>query len=202
MHRIQPSYAPPLVAGEQEILSDFVDAFGLVGNFVKGEEPDEEARALAAQTAKQTVNEGVVTDGTVVEIRPFLMGEHLIHPKERKIHASLRASVILLRQEFKRNYDDVIVISNSHPILVPPGIEPPERASYAWRATAHELDELTFQLFSDRRREHRLAVLAITPPAVAEEVFGDQLHGELRVGGLAVLDSIGPRPEANILVTN
>jgi hypothetical protein len=195
--RALPGYIPPEILETQAILKQFEHSFGVAGDLLDKESPEDELTDRVSQTAKAMLDRGLVNEDTAVELRPVLPEDSLWDP----VLNNRRKMVVGMLRDTLFNTYGVEAIYNTHPILPSEDSDEPVDEADIWGAIAFELDGLLHQIGYDHPQS-RLAMLAITGPDFMERFFGEQIvsgsHGPV-TDKFLVLEHVGAVPQENLL---
>jgi len=199
IHRVQPGYLPPEVVARQAILKRFERRLSVVSGIIDRDSSDDDLEVQAYMTADAMVDNGLVDEHGIVELRPVLPEDALRDPE---LSARRARAVELLQLAFEEDHN-VMAVPSTHPIMPSRHTRSPIATADTWRAFAPELDGLAHQFRGDRDySEGGLAMAALTGFGYERTMFGSggvKLTGSPRVGNLLALQTVGERPEDNVL---
>jgi len=185
-----PGRVPPGVVAQQAIFKEFEHRFAVVDL----DDPQKDPEIEAYMAVDALVEKSKVDQLTAVELR-LALPEDLL--KDGVLNKRRERAIELLQLALEE--DNVMSIFNSEPIMPSKRETSPMDARAAWQAFAPELDGLAHQFDGDS--EYDPAMLAITEPAYERAMFGGHavIQGSPRGSNLLALDSVGRRPEENVL---
>lgn len=194
LQRATPGRLPPELVAQQAILKQFERRFGMINLIDEGiSDDDMEIRAYLAADA--LAEQGMVDEDTFVQARPILPRESVGDPvMDKKRERAMHIFQLALEEEYN------VMAEDSYPIV------PSERErsrigrNVAWQALAPELDGLAHQFLEDGNYEP--VFVGITGRAYERTMFGGHaavIMGRPRGSNLLALDSVGDRPQDNVL---
>ena len=186
----------PEVLAQQAILRQFTNRFGIAGNLLDPKVPLNQIEARASWAAYTMVDEGIVEEGSLVELRPLLPEDAL-----RNHQLNQRREVVIgkLRQILALEYD-ISAIPNNHPIMPTEREDSPADITKTWRIITSELDGFSHQMDNNVRQ---LAMLAVSESDYVKKVFSGQpiLESDsIDQGEILVLRHVGWQPNENVLL--
>lgn len=195
LHQLQPNYLPPEVVRDQRELRREDFQFGVMEYFDLSSMPDDLADAKLRDEADMLEAGGMATEGSVVEIRPFMSEEDMW---DYKLIYGIQAAVVALQAEMGRRTDATAVF-NAHPIMPGTAEHPSIAATETWRGITRELSGLDHQ-FGESQPQH-IGIVALGNRHTIAEAFGTQFIDpkHLEVGGLMTLHEVADRPADNII---
>jgi hypothetical protein len=194
IQRATPGVLSPELVAQQAILKRFERRFAMV-DLLDEHVSDDDMEIQALLAADALAEQGMVDEDTFVQARPILPGESVGDPvMDKKRKRAMHIFQLALEEEYN------IMAADSYPII------PSERArsrlgrNAAWQAIAPELDGLALQFLEDGNYEP--AFVGITGRAYERTMFGGHaavILGSPRGSNLLALDSVGDRPQDNVL---
>lgn len=197
LRHTQPDYIPPEIRQRQSILKQFEDRFAVVSNLMDGDTDGEDLDARISWAAHSLVDEGVVDDHTVLEVRSLLPEDSFYYPEIKKRQETVVKKLATVLEE---QYG-VQAIFFSHPITPTDHPESPVNATEAWGIIADELDGFSHQVETNPQR--KLAMLAVTDSDYEHRIFDSQIvaeHAPPTSDELVVLRHVGANPADNLLL--
>lgn len=191
-------FGPPDGSGpaRQGLLEKFQDHFSLVAAPLSEPISDFDKKQVAA-TANELVAGRVVDEDTLIEVRPLIPEEALCPQLARSALAAVGVVDETLREKH-----GLRVVRSNHPIMPVKTAGSPGDPRRVWQAIGDELDLLDLHARSERGVSDEAALVAVTEPVFARQIFNHQLlfdGGPLEDSHPMVLARVGSDPMDNVL---
>jgi hypothetical protein len=196
LHRVQPGRIPPEIVAQQAILKRYEHRFGVVSDFID-DGSDDELEVRAYMAADEMVEQGLVDEHGIVELRPVLPEDALRDPV---LNARRTRAIELLQLAFEEDHN-VQAVPGTHPIMPSRHFRARIDAGDTWDAITPELDGLTHQFRGDGAYGNP-SMAALTGFGYERTMFGGggiTISGSPRAGNLLALQAVGERPDDNVL---
>ncbi|HET7673267.1 MAG TPA: hypothetical protein VFK11_02000 [Candidatus Saccharimonadales bacterium] len=184
---------PKRDTGKQSVLRSFEGRFAIAGNMLELDGANLGRRT--SKVARLMVEGGMLDETTLVELRTMCPEDDLCEDIVKNGLEKMNR----LRHALADEHGVTRVIPNSHPIM-PAGDGVSFKPPAVWQAVGSELDGFKHQWSIGSERPD-LAMLAIASDTCAEQLCSsyDGLSADRLRHGITVLDSVGSRPEENVL---